>query len=378
VTRSEEPAGRARRYRLHPGSDVNTSPDAVPSLFSDLEAGYVRAGSSGARTYELCCTVGGRRTRIRVIGNDLGEQILRPFSHLELPSGVSDDKADLTIDLWDANIIDNAGQRVGTTPSQAWFQQVSASDDGRFLAHHLPNTLSCLDRVQNRILGMIAWHPEIFIYERGKPLTLPLLQWLGDHDLPVIHAGLVARAGRGALLVGRSGAGKTTLSLRCLRSGFDFVGEDYVALEALPEGGRILGHSLYASAFLQTEHLPGLGIPGTCIHTGRQPDEHKSLAMLDRSFSEQLRSAVGIEAMALTRIVDTTGTRISPVRKGEALLELAKGSLLQIPNVGMRSFKVLAELVEHVPCYRLEYGLALDAGPAGVDEILSAAAEKST
>ena len=377
MTRPEDSTGSARHRSLHPEPDVNMSPEAASSIFRDLEAGYSNAQASTAEACELCCVFGGRRARIRVIGGELGEQILRPFSHLELPSGVSNDKADLRIDLWDPNIAEDPGQRVGATPSQAWFQRVSASDHGRFLVHRLPNSLSCLDRVQNRVVGMIAWHPEIFIYERGKPLTLPLLQWLGDHDLPVIHAGLVARAGRGVLLVGQSGAGKTTLSLRCLRAGFDFVGEDYVALETLAEGGGVLGHSLYASAFLQTEHLSGLGIPGTCIYAGRETHEYKSLAMLDRSFPKQLRPAVRIDAMALIRIVDTPGTRIDPVKKGEALLELAKGSLLQIPNVGMRSFKVLANLVERVPCYRLEYGIAPDAGPAGVDEILSAA-EQST
>ncbi len=46
-----------------------------------------------------------------------------------------------------------------------------------------------------------------------------------------LHAACVGRAGRGVLLVGPSGAGKTTLVLHCLLEGFDFLAEDSVLVE---------------------------------------------------------------------------------------------------------------------------------------------------
>ena len=50
-----------------------------------------------------------------------------------------------------------------------------------------------------------------------------------------LHGACVSQKGRGALLVGGSGAGKTTAALHCLLDGLDFVSEDsvFVAPESL-------------------------------------------------------------------------------------------------------------------------------------------------
>jgi energy-coupling factor transporter ATP-binding protein EcfA2 len=47
-----------------------------------------------------------------------------------------------------------------------------------------------------------------------------------------LHAACVGRAGRGILLMGRSGAGKSTVALHCLLRGMEFVAEDGVFVTA--------------------------------------------------------------------------------------------------------------------------------------------------
>jgi hypothetical protein len=47
-------------------------------------------------------------------------------------------------------------------------------------------------------------------------------------SLVPLHAACVAHGGRGILLMGQSGAGKSTVALHCLLHGFDFVSEDSV------------------------------------------------------------------------------------------------------------------------------------------------------
>ncbi|HYJ29470.1 MAG TPA: HPr kinase/phosphatase C-terminal domain-containing protein [Allosphingosinicella sp.] len=56
-----------------------------------------------------------------------------------------------------------------------------------------------------------------------------------------IHAGCIALGGRGVLIVGGSGSGKSDLALRMIDRGAGLVSDDYTLLRA--EGGR-----LYASA----------------------------------------------------------------------------------------------------------------------------------
>jgi hypothetical protein len=78
--------------------------------------------------------------------------------------------------------------------------------------------------------------------------------------LEVLHAGAVVIGGRALLLLGASGAGKTTLALALTRLGAGFLADDAVALER--SGERLLAHPGTPVAAVgrgQAERL--LGIP---------------------------------------------------------------------------------------------------------------------
>jgi hypothetical protein len=49
--------------------------------------------------------------------------------------------------------------------------------------------------------------------------------------LVALHSACIGQGGRGILLMGPSGAGKTTVALHCLLNGFDFLSEDSVFVE---------------------------------------------------------------------------------------------------------------------------------------------------
>jgi hypothetical protein len=223
-------------------------------------------------------------------------------------------------------------------------------------------------------MASIAWNNKIFIYERAKPLARLLLEWHNDQDVQVIHTGLVARDGKGVLFAGRSGSGKTTSSLACISAGFDYLGEDYVALER-QQCGPFVGHSLYNSVFLDTIHLTRFSELLPCAIKGRLPHEEKSVIILSQVFPERLKRTVPIQMLALLRVADTPRPRFRPASKGEALLALGPSSLLQIPNrgLGVRGFNRLAQLVEQVPCYWLEVTGDLRSIANGVDELLARA-----
>jgi hypothetical protein len=52
-----------------------------------------------------------------------------------------------------------------------------------------------------------------------------------SQGLTSLHAACVGRAGRGILLMGPTGSGKSTVTLHCLLQGFDFLSEDSVFVE---------------------------------------------------------------------------------------------------------------------------------------------------
>ena len=68
----------------------------------------------------------------------------------------------------------------------------------------------------------------------------PLLHWLSVLDgNVVIHAGGVAREGRGLLVAGAGNAGKSTLARVCLSAGFDYLGDNVVEVELRGRDSRL-------------------------------------------------------------------------------------------------------------------------------------------
>ena len=319
---------------------------------------------------ESCFVFGGRFVRFRIVGRELAEKILRPFSHLR-HAGAVPENPHLTIDLWDECKTKVRCQAHTTSCDSKWHQITVQSSDGRYLAQQLPNTLTCLDRNQSHIVGSIAWSPWVFIYEFAKPFARLLLEWHNDQGIQVIHGGLVAKNGQGALLVGKSGSGKSTSSLACLCGGLDFLGEDFVGLEITKEG-TVIGHSLYNSVFLERAHLKRFQELSPYVIDGSHTNERKATVILSEAFSPQLKQSVPIRALGLARVNgQLLQSQIRLASKGEALLSLGPSCLFQIPSRGAKSFPKLAELAAMVPSYHLELGSDLNGIPAAVGNILS-------
>lgn len=339
--------------------------------FGNMRAEFEEAAAKNpSHVREFFYTFGGQSVRLRIVGRELAEHFGRPFSHLKT-NGHCSAAPELTIDLWDDE--KNRDRLIAATQNDlGWTEATVQSTDGRFIGQRLPHTFSCLDRQTNHIIATIAWHDRIFIYERAKPLARLLLKWHNDQDLQVIHTGLVACDGKGILFAGKSGSGKSTSSLACIRAGFGYLAEDYVGLQTRQDGSFI-GHSLYNSVFLETNHLERFPELSAYAIKGRPPHELKSVVILSQVFPERLKTFVPIKALALLRVAETAKPRFRPASKGEALLALGPSSLLQIPNrgLGVAGFNKLAQLVERVPCFWLEVGTELESIPRRVEELLA-------
>ncbi len=340
-------------------------------VFRLLERAFQYAmEKNSAEVQESCFVFGGRPVRFRIVGRELHQRILRPFSHLR-STGKASDIPQLTIDLWDECKTKVRCQAHTISCDSKWNQITVQSSDRRYLAQQLPNTLTCLDRTESRIVGSIAWSPWVFIYEFAKPFARLLLEWHNDQGIQVIHGGLVAKNGQGALLVGKSGSGKSTSSLACLCGGLDFLGEDFVGLEITKEG-TVIGHSLYNSVFLERNHSKRFKELSSQVIRGQHSNERKSAVLLSEGFSPRLKRSVPIRVLVLPQVNESIiQSRFRSASKGEALLGLGPSCLFQIPSRGAGSFPKLAELATIVPSYHLELGSDLSTIPSTVGNILS-------
>ncbi len=105
-----------------------------------------------------------------------------------------------------------------------------ASLERRFYLTRLPSTGPIDDRVLRQEVVVPA---DPAPSERGLLLTLALVRGFGALDFVPLHAaGLVPPAGRsGLLIIGPTGAGKTTLASALLRVGWKIASDDLLMLE---------------------------------------------------------------------------------------------------------------------------------------------------
>jgi hypothetical protein len=90
-------------------------------------------------------------------------------------------------------------------------------------------------------------------WEASFPLRL-LLHWACRSEAcAIVHAGTLGRDGRGVLLAGAGGAGKSGTTLSGILSGLTSVGDDYIAISAT--GGLVVAEPLMR---LMKQDVPGL------------------------------------------------------------------------------------------------------------------------
>lgn len=197
------------------------------------------------------------------------------------------------------------------------------------------------------------------LWPLSHPLfTLPLVELLKHRGLYGLHAGGVCRDGRALLLPGTSGSGKSTLTLALARAGFGFLGDDTLFLARRPEGLKILA---FPDEFDLTDQtvafFPELA---PLLDASRPAGWRKRQIRAERTYGSEVVWECEPALLVFPRVAGVPRSELTPMEKGEALLELAPNVLLTEAGTSQAHFDALAELVERSDCWRLETGTDLD------------------
>jgi hypothetical protein len=218
------------------------------------------------------------------------------------------------------------------------------------LSHRLdpgPGPVDATITVRRHDRENLAW------WERAAPLRLPLLRALGGDRRRVVHAAAVGDERGCALLVGARLAGKTTVATAALRSGFGFVADDYLLLQA---GSPFEAVALY----------------GTVCIRAQARDVVKDVLYVEALMPGALRDSLPVRAVVMPRIVGG-GTRWRPVRAAAALRAWAPTTAFLMPTDRGAAVPLLSELVQAVPCFALDVGDSSVEIAGAVDELLDRA-----
>jgi hypothetical protein len=311
------------------------------------------------------CSFAGHSGRIRVLGKRLADCISQPFRHLLFDEGAPQ----LTIDLWDANETEMAcpvSSVDAVLPSN--HQRILGSPNDRFVGCLSSQMITWFDRAAERIIGCVLNSDRLSSDERVKPLNFPLLLWHSDRNAPVVHAALVSYRDQGVLFVGREGAGKSTCAMSCVSAGFNYLGDNFIALKRLKEG-VVNGYSVHNTFWLEPNQM--LHFPFLISHA-IQRDTPKLPILISHVFPERLARVAPICAILLPKIEDSPSPRIRPASKRDAFFALTPTSMVRLPVSSTRSLNTINHLVENVGSYWLEIGESLATIPHRVRELLNA------
>jgi hypothetical protein len=167
-----------------------------------------------------------------------------------------------------------------------------------------------------------------------------------------LHAACIGRKGRGLLVIGESGAGKTTLSLHALLSGFEFVAEDSLFVE--PRTLRATG----AANFLHVRRDGLRFLPrAIAARIARAPVITRRGGA--RKFEFDLRGGDFALARAPLEIVACVfatarqagaGALLHPLQRSEHLRRL---KLSQPYAAGQLGWEAFVRRMRHIPAYEL-------------------------
>lgn len=318
--------------------------------------------------------IGRFRIRILFAGPGLLEPLGRALTHLRVPE---EGAADLVVHAWDSA---TTGARL---PPPAWpkeAQRACGEIDGlideRYYTHFDGGVkiLSLLDR-ERGVAVLWARDPAAIPYwERSAPLRSILHPWMSQHGLHWVHGGAVGLTDSGALLVGLSGAGKSSTALACLNSSLSYAGDDHCLVGFDPSP---VVYSLYSSAKLHPHDFvtfpwlrPLVSNPGV-IEGGKMMG--KALCFAHEGFPERMTSGFPLKAMLLPRVSGRRDTEVRPAPGMDGLRVIAPEIAMKWPSQARTALATLGRLFRTVPSYYLDVGTDRDQIPAVIRDVLQSA-----
>jgi len=230
-------------------------------------------------------------------------------------------------------------------------------------------SLSVMDRETRRAVYWVPSHKHLPVWVQASPLRTILHWWMELNGRQLVHAAAVGQAGRGVLIPGRGGSGKSSTSLACLLAGLDFLGDDYLALALDPEPCI---YRLYSTAKLDPRNLTQYPELRKRCRTAYQPGFDKVVLFLEEGFCEQLRDSLPLELVLKPRISGAPDTNLGPAEPLEIERALASETLVHLPHVGIHTLEFLERVSREVPRYTIHLGTDRARIPAAIQAALQA------
>ena len=190
-------------------------------------------------------------------------------------------------------------------------------------------------------------------WELSAPLR-SFLHWRYDRmGMRLVHAATLGLNGKGILLAGRGGAGKSGTTLAGLANGLSSVGDDYVLLQR-DKTGPYRAHAIFSTMKQDMAGLQRTAIDLAQLDSKGPNWQGKIEFDLNAIRANALSDSFEVTALLLPRIAHRTRSVIRPARPAEAMVALAPSGLFQMPGCVVSGVRFYSEFIRRTPAYHIE------------------------
>ena len=299
-----------------------------------------------------CVQIAGAAFELHFAGSALPPAILPALVHL--PVG-ADAGPVVRLYLWDtaSTGVEPPSPPFAQEDYTRYGQRAFAHDGGMsWMCAPLDRVICAYDRETMRGYFWTADAGSLSIYERAAPLQT-LFHWsLAEFGWHIIHAAALGTEAGGVLLVGNSGAGKSTTALACLQSTqLQYLSDDkcLVTLDPTP---RALG--LFNSAKLKADMLDHLAdLKPVIADWDEKLKGGKYLLHLFPGLRQKMVAEFPIRAILVAQIAHAQQAALTRITPNQVLHVLGPSTVIWLTGGEHSSLHFIARLAKSLPCYRL-------------------------
>lgn len=251
-------------------------------------------------------------------------------------------------------LYEGSGLVDGVDRQVTWLCDIYA-DRGLLIADFHGEGVVVVDGATQSVHGYLVRPEEMTSDIRVSFVHFAMTELLKRRGLYTFHATALEQHGRGVLIPGFSGRGKTTSFLSLLRSGYRYLSDDHPFFRLNGSRVEILPYPLKINV---TDHtvsfFPELrDAPPSILRTGGPKRYFHAEELYPAPLGKPCEAAV----ILFPQVVDAPHSCLESLSKKQALAMILPHSLLVYDaEVARREFQALVRLVEQADCYRLYFG----------------------
>ena len=169
----------------------------------------------------------------------------------------------------------------------------------------------------------------------------------------LVHGAVVGINGNGVLFCARGGRGKSTLTVKALLDGFEYVSDDYLLLDKTKDD-KLTASPIYSIITLSPKmhSLMADEFAGEFIAKNARGD--KSVFNI-AAYHKQFKSNYPLNMLMFPQIVADNGPNIKPMHKGRAVTQLIHSTITQTDDIyNTSTLRKLLGFLKDLPCYQID------------------------